>query len=56
MSQSSQTFKNIFVIEKIHVQVFLKNHAAVRPELVVDRLRKINTYIWLFNNIYSQLV
>lgn len=39
---------------KIQYPVFFKNHAAVTPELVVNRLRRINTYIWLFNKSYSQ--
>ena len=56
MSQKSSNFKNIFMSEKIHYRVFFKNHAAVTPELVVNRLRRINTYIWLFNKSYSQFV
>ena len=39
---------------KSQYPVFFKNHAAVTPELVVNRLRRINTYIWLFNKSYSQ--
>ena len=41
---------------KSQYPVFFKNHAAVTPELVVNRLRRINTYIWLFNKSYSQFV
>ena len=41
---------------KANIQFFSKNHAAVTPELVVNRLRRINTYIWLFNKSYSQFV
>ena len=40
--------------DKSQYPVFFKNHAAVTPELVVNRLRRINTHIWLFNKSYSQ--
>ena len=56
-SLKSQIFpihKYIFMNGKSQYPVFFKNHAAVTPELVVNRLRRINTYIWLFNKSYSQ--
>ena len=58
-SLKSQIFpihKYIFMNGKSQYPVFFKNHAAVTPELVVNRLRRINTYIWLFNKSYSQFV
>ena len=54
-SLKSQIFpihKYIFMNGKSQYPVFFKNHAAVTPELVVNRLRRINTYIWLFNKSY----